>query len=391
MVLKDLNDPRRLSALRTQIDANSVEDIMDRDFPTVGPEDNFSDVLRVMKNSNYQEIPVMDNGNYLGVVSYTSILKKKSANMNNKAKNLTEGVPILNTDDKITVIAEAMTANNCRQLPVMSDGKIVGIVSRNALVEIATELDALGEIKVWELMTNPVRVVSINEMLYDAYDIMTELDTLTIPVVDDKNAAIGIVGMKEIIDLIWKDDDKILGELRKAVRTDLTIESVYTPSPTTVSWDDTVQEAAEIMVENDISTLPVIEGGLLVGILTQYDIIEVISACREREMMYIQISGLRDQDRDLRGAMYDVIQEQIDKINKIYTPESLMIHVSRYNDTGGRFKYSITARLYFRGNVMNYKEVGWDLIMATSSLMKKITDSVVNLKDTKVKFRQRKR
>lgn len=391
MVLKDLNDPRRLSALRTQIDANSVEDIMDRDFPTVGPEDNFSDVLRVMKTRNYQEIPVIDNGNYLGVVSYTSILKKKSANMNNKAKNLTEGVPILNTGDKITVIAEAMTANNCRQLPVMSNDKIVGIVSRNALVEIATELDALGEIKVWELMTNPVKVVSVNEMLYDAYDIMTELDTLTIPVVDDKNAAIGVVGMKEIIEYIWKDDDKILGELRKAFRTDLTIESVYIPSPKTINWDDTVQEAAEIMVENDISTLPVIEGGLLVGILTQYDIIEVISACREREMMYIQISGLRDQDRDLRGAMYDVIQEQIDKINKIYTPESLMIHVSRYNDTGGRFKYSITARLYFRGNVMNYKEVGWDLIMATSSLMKKITDSVVNLKDTKVKFRQRKR
>ena len=40
---------------------------------------------------------------------------------------------------------------------------------------------------------------------------------------------------------------------------------------------------------------------------------------------------------------------------------------------------------------MSYKETGWDLVMTTSSLMKKVSDSVMNLKDTKVKFRQRKK
>ena len=93
MVLKDLEDPRRLSMLRAQIDANPVEEVMDTDFPTVSPEDRLSDVLQVMKKSNYQEIPVLEDGNYLGVVSYTSVLKKKSANMDNKVKNLIEGVP----------------------------------------------------------------------------------------------------------------------------------------------------------------------------------------------------------------------------------------------------------------------------------------------------------
>ncbi len=377
--------------LRSQIDANSVEDIMDSNFPTVSPEDRLSDVLQVMKKSNYQEIPVLENGSYQGVVSYTSVLKKKSANMDNKVKNLIEGVPILTTADEITVIAEAMTANNCRQLPIMSGKKVVGIVSRNALVGVASKIKALGEIKVWELMTNPVQRVSVNDMLSDAYDIMTELDTLTIPVVNDENIVVGVIGMKEIIDIIWKDDTKTIGDFEKKTKANVTIKSVYVHSPTVVNWDDTVKDAAELMIKDNISTLPVVEGGALVGVLTQYDIIEVISACREREMMFIQISGLQDQDKNLRSAMYDVIQEQVNKINKVYTPESLMLHVSRYNDTGGRFKYSITARLYFKGKVMSYKEVGWDLITTTSNLMKRITDSVMDLKDTKVKFRQRKK
>ena len=41
------------------------------------------------------------------------------------------------------------------------------------------------------------------------------------------------------------------------------------------------------MIDNDISTLPVLEGEELVGILTQYDIVELISACRrERSSMF---------------------------------------------------------------------------------------------------------
>lgn len=391
MVLKDLEDPRRLSMLRSQIDSNSVEDIMDRDFPSVNPEDRLSDALRVMRDRNYQEIPVMDNGNYMGIVSYTSLLKKKSANMDNKIKNLIEGVPILSTADEITVIAEAMTGNNCRQLPVMDGKKLVGVVSRNALVDVAAQLKSLREIKIWELMTTPARRVTLDDMMSDAHGIMSELDTLTLPVVDKNENVVGVIGMKEIINLNWKDDVKTIGDLDKTSKIDVTIKSVYVTPPVTINWDDNVKDAAELMVSNDISTLPVLEGGKLVGVLTQYDIIEVIAACRERELMFIQISGLQDDDKNLRGAIYDVIQEQIDKINKVYTPESLMLHVSRYNDDGGLSKYSITARLYIKGKVMGFKEVGWDLVRTTSNLMKKVTDSVMDLKDTRVKFRKRKK
>lgn len=389
MVLKDLEDPRRLSMLRSQIDANSVEDIMDSNFPTVDPEDRLSDVLLVMKDTNYQDVPVMDNGTYMGVISYTSVLKKRSVNMDTKAKSMIKGVPILGLNDKITAIAEAITGNNCRQLPVMSGKKLIGVVSRNALVDIASKIKALGEIKVWELMTSPVKRAGIDDMLTDAYDLMTELDTLTIPVVDHNEGVVGVVGMKEIIDNNWRDDTKTIGDVKKRLKTEVTLRSLYVSSPIVIDWNATVKDAAELMVKNDISTLPVVEDNKLVGILTQYDIIEVISACRERELMFTQISGLQDDDKNLREALFDIIEEQISKISKIYTPESLMLHVTRYNDDGDSAKYSLTARLYLKSHVMSYKETGWDLPQTTLNLMKKITESVMNLKDTKVKFRQR--
>ncbi|MFA7031065.1 MAG: CBS domain-containing protein, partial [Candidatus Methanomethylophilaceae archaeon] len=235
MVIKDLEDPRRLSMLRSQIDANSVEEIMDSDFPTVGSDDRLSDVLSVMRDTNYQDVPVVDNGTYMGVISYTTILKKKSANMDSKVKGLIRGVPMLSKSDDITKIAEEMTGNNCRQLPVISGKRIIGVVSRRALVGIASRIKVLNEIKVWEIMTNPVKSVGANAMLSDAFAMMQELDTLTIPIVNNENKVVGVVGMREIIDNNWRNENKIIGDLEKNARAQITVESVSVNPAVTVN------------------------------------------------------------------------------------------------------------------------------------------------------------
>ena len=37
------------------------------------------------------------------------------------------------------------------------------------------------------------------------------------------------------------------------------------------------------------------------------------------------------------------------------------------------------------------KEVGWDLVQTCSTLIKKLEDAVINMKDSKVTFRKRKK
>jgi hypothetical protein len=69
----------------------------------------------------------------------------------------------------------------------------------------------------------------------------------------------------------------------------------------------------------------------------------------------------------------------------------MTIHVSRYNEAEGRKKYSLTAKLFIHGRVINSKEVGWDLVKANNDLMKKMGHQVVNMKDSNVTFRKRKK
>ena len=306
-------------------------------------------------------------------------------------KNLVRNLPTVSKDMEITKIAEMMVSSNCRQLPILNGKKVIGVIERNKLIDIARDIKALKEIKVWEIMSNPVESVKVNDLMDDALDLMIREDYRTIPVVNDANQVTGIVGMREIIDNNWKKDNKTIGDLEKSARSQITVESIATTSAKTISWDSDVAEAVDIMVENRFSTLPVVEGKELVGIITEYDVLELISACRERDMLFVQISGLEDDEKDYVDAIYADIESMVTKVSKIYKPESFTMHVSRYNDTGGNFKYSISARLFINGTAIISKEVGWDLTKTAGDLITKMEDQVINMKDSKVTFRKRKK
>ncbi len=391
MGVKDLEDLKKLSMLRSQIDGISVEKIMSTDFPTIDSDSTIANALAVMKESKYQDLPVLEGGSYIGVVTYSAILRKKSVSLDAKVKNLIRNIQTATVDLEITKIAEMFISNNCRQIPVMNGKKIVGVIMRNKIIDIVRDIKALKEIKVWEIMTNPVEAVKQHDLMDDALDLMIREDIRTLPVVDTSDRVVGVVGMREIIDNNWKKDNKTIGDLAKSSRSQITVESISTTSAKTIEWDSEVAEAVEIMVDNGFSTLPVLEGGTLVGIITEYDVLELISACRERDMLFVQISGLEDDEKDYTDAIYKDIENMVTKVSKIYKPESLNIHVSRYNEVGGNPKYSITARLFINGTGLMMKEVGYDLTKTMSDLIKKLEAAVIDMKESKVTFRNRRK
>ncbi len=361
------------------------------DFPTIGPEDRIAEALSRMRDSGFQEIPIIENGSYIGMVSYGSILRKRSVTPDTKVKNLIRNLPTVSLDTDVTKIAEHIVENNCRQLAVLNGKKVIGIVSRSGLTKIAAGMKILRDIKVWEIMTTPVDFVEDNGLLDDALEIMRRLDIRTVPVVNSEGIPIGIVGMNEIIDNHWKTDTKSFGDFQKSSKAQITIESVYAGAVRTVEWEDTLGSAVSIMEERGFSTLPVVDGKELVGILTEFDIVQLISASRERDALFVQISGLDEEDKFYADAMYADIESEMMKISKIYKPESLTIHVSRYNEDGDKKKYSLTGKLFIHGTTLNLKEIGWDLVKVNNDLMKKMSNQVASMKDTKITFRRRKK
>ncbi len=387
----DLEDLKQMSILRSQIDSQTVEENMDDDFDSVSPEDELVDLLSLMRSLKLHEIPVVEGGKFQGMVSYGTIMKRKNLSLETKARTLMDNVPTISLDTPLTEVAEHMMSSNARQLPVIKGNRVIGIISRADLVKWVSTIRHLKEIKVWEIMSDVVEYVRPGDRLEDALDIMRRLDVRTIPVLDDNKQVHGIIGMKEVINYNYREKSRqTVGELTGVkAPVELEVGSLCVEDPFTIDWEDDLGMASSIMADNDISTLPVTEDDKLVGIITRYDIIELMAACREREVVFVQITGLEDEDRYHMPTLDKEIGNELSKVAKIFTPNTFVMHVSKYNSEGATAKYSISGRLTAGGRLFRAKAVDWDLVRTTEELMKKLMGMVSDAKEQRDDPRKR--
>ena len=130
-----------------------------------------------------------------------------------------------------------------------------------------------SEVRHW--MTAPALVVTQETSLLEAYNYMTEHDIRRVPVVDRRHALVGILTLSDVqrtVPLFFQGSDLSTDLLLNDQR----VNQVMTTDPLTISPDATVQDAAELMLEYQVSGLPVIEDGRVVGIITESDIFRLV-------------------------------------------------------------------------------------------------------------------
>lgn len=130
--------------------------------------------------------------------------------------------------------------------------------------------------KVRDLMNTDVATVRRNDQLQIADDLMNLGRIRHTPVLDDEGEE--VVGILSQRDLFRGALARALGYGQRAqqkVLGMLSVKDVMTCDPITVAPDLPLAEAARIMLDKKIGCLPVVEGGRLVGILTESDFLRL--------------------------------------------------------------------------------------------------------------------
>lgn len=120
------------------------------------------------------------------------------------------------------------------------------------------------------MITNPVSVVP-SDTIQQAQDIMDEEDIRQLPVVEEKEL-IGIITDRDIRSFLGGHRYNTLEEQEMALS--VKVSAVMTDKPITLSPDDELREAVELLIEEKVGGIPVVdpEGGLL-GIITYVDVL----------------------------------------------------------------------------------------------------------------------
>ncbi|HUT26484.1 MAG TPA: CBS domain-containing protein [Methanomassiliicoccales archaeon] len=385
MVGESIEGMKKRELLRSLIDSNRVEDLMNKKFETVDPEMALSEVVAKMRSADLHEIPVVEGKKLQGVVSYGTVIRKKSLVLGTKAKSMMESTPEITLDTPVTEIAEHFLSSGYRQLPVTKGKLIQGIITRAHVISVLPKLKDVKTVKVGDLMSDDAHSVHEKDHIKSAMSLMRQLEVRTVPVVDDYDRLTGIIGIKDIVQYSWTGSGTPnQGRMDKAGvnnPVELEVRSLMHNSPVTLGSDAPLTEAIGIMVDKNISTIPIVKGDRMVGIITKYDILEMVASVRNRDMVYTQISGLEEEDRFSLDSMEKEIQSGLAKIAKFTRPLLFNVHVSKYNGGGNNAKYSLTGRLSTENSQFMAKAVDWSLGQATVELMDKLDRIVKGKKE----------
>ncbi|MCX9083837.1 MAG: CBS domain-containing protein [Candidatus Methanoperedens sp.] len=148
---------------------------------------------------------------------------------------MSKDVIICKPDDTLGHLADMFKQNHISGIPVVDNGKVVGLVSETDLIKLFKIPEFSNEL--W--LPSPFEIIEI-----------------------------------PIRNLVKLEETKKFFENMK-VRP---VKDIMTHTVHSISPDEELEDASTMMVKYDVNRLPVIENGKLTGIVTRGDIIKGLSA-----------------------------------------------------------------------------------------------------------------
>ncbi len=158
---------------------------------------------------------------------------------------------------------------------------------------------------VGQRMSHPVITAYPEMTMLEAMELMHQEQIRRLPVVDKHGKLAGIIAERTLLKAMPSEATTLsVWEIRDKM-TDMTIEKFMTHDVTTVIETTPLEEAARIMIDQDITGLPVVDGEKLVGFITQRDIFRVFMETLGAREPGVRITALVSKDP---GTIYHLAQ-----------------------------------------------------------------------------------
>jgi CBS domain-containing protein/ribosome-associated translation inhibitor RaiA len=368
-----------------------AEDVMTKKVISATEDEILSEILAKLKKHNIHELPVVRKNKLVGMVSYDTLIKRRNLPLSTKVEHVMTTPPKLSEDVPITTVAEMLMSSGFRALPITTKGKkLAGMVSRNDLLGGIKQDRRLCEMEITTIMTHNPQCISETDNIKKARTMMKQLSMRTLPVVDSKEMLVGVVGIKDIASIWTPKTKESRGELSgEKISLDIEVKSIMNTEPISISKDGKVKDVITLMQEKEISSILITDKKKPIGIITPLDLIELIVRIIKRESLYVQITGLDEEDTEYYDDMYDLIEKYMKKINKIQRTRLFSLHVTQYHDKSLVKEYELRARLSTIKHLFYAQAEGWNLMFALDEILDTLDGLVTKDKDKRVAARKK--
>jgi len=275
---------------------------------TVAPKDSIDRAISLLEENDFRHLPVVDRGQILGMVSDRDLLSAVGMQHDEDRLGSSPGAArvgatrieqIMSTpartaaaEDSLQHGAQLMLDAGIRAIPLVYRDRLAGIVTETDFLKCYLNDRPISRMQGWRLhlvrdhMTKNVKTLKPTDGFLHAARMMQTHRFRHIPIVDS-GMIVGIVSDRDMrrflgtVEIDGSEDARMPARARGHV----TMQDVMTTDVTNTTIDASLAEVAEILVNRKFGSLPVVDDGELMGIITEADLLRhVVNACREGEV-----------------------------------------------------------------------------------------------------------
>lgn len=290
-----------------------------------------SKVAGAFENQELDAVIVTDGDAYRGVVSrrqLASSSNQPSAKVGSQARH----VPTVERTEDVREVSRLMIGSDAKTLPVLDDGRVVGVVTGDAVLEaVRPFLDAAT---VEDAYTEEMISTTPDTTVGKALNLFREAGIAHLPIVDDGDLA-GMLSLYDVIDFTTRGGTRSQGgssgdfgsrggggqnrggfgarEGDTDWMLDVPVRDLMSDAVVTVERSAPLDEVVETMFERGISSLVVTADDGPIGIITKTDVIEALT-WESDDRNAVQVIGIDL----LEGMNYDEVAALIENVTSKY-------------------------------------------------------------------------
>ncbi len=183
-----------------------AKDFMTKDVVTVEIPSSRDDVLRILKRTGISGVPVVkgEEKKLLGIVTRKDILRKPEETQ--IALLMTSDPLAIEPDTDIAEAARIMTEMRIRRLPVIDNGNLVGILSASDIISAVAKLNDSREIRD-HFVSHKTFAICEETPLPVVGRIMELAHVDAMPILNSDNVLTGIISERDLIRCSKIEDD----------------------------------------------------------------------------------------------------------------------------------------------------------------------------------------
>lgn len=124
-----------------------------------------------------------------------------------------------------------------------------------------------------EIMTTEVVTVSVHDMVSTVRQIMEDRHFRHMPVVDADNKLVGVVTQRDLLKAETSSLRASNSETKQSIEANTSVAAIMSENIKSSSPEDSLKGIGLLMQQTKIGCMPVVENGVIVGIITVSDFV----------------------------------------------------------------------------------------------------------------------